>query len=405
MVMRIAAFAAACSAVAAAAFAAPWTLDELVDARRPHPAELEVEQRLRQAERRLAASAGLVREGVTLSAEAGPRRAGGETESDTALAVDLPIWTDGAARRAAVVALRSAAPKLRAAAAAEAEREIGLAAVAVWAAAERDALAADALAVVERWRSESGRRIAAGAEAEFEATLVAGELERSRFERAEAAAEVALARARLAALVTMPLEEAVVAPPTIESRIAESLESRFAAGAPRLAARADAELVRAIAALDAAAENARFGLAGSVAREGEEEVARLGVAYRFPLPGETRAIAARRDAETATAARLAERAEAELAARFAAALARLAAAPPALDAAALDRAERAIELRWSEGRSRVAELVPLRRALLDARRARIDSRLARAEAQLELRFLTQELTRDVAREPTHEVMR
>lgn len=365
----------------------------LVAARRPHPAELAIEARLAEAARRLTISVGVVRDGVTLSAEAGPRRAGGESETDLALGLDLPLTFAGREQRAAAEALRAAAPPLRAAATAEAELAIALAALELWQAEETARLGNRELIAIESWLSESVRRAEAGALAAYEPILVRGELSRTAAEQAAALAAVGAARERLAALVEFPSSE-LPAVPRFRAEMAPLAGAiELETGAPARAARASAALDTALAALEAGLDGSRWGLAGSLTKEGDEEVARLGVAYRFPPRGEGAALAARRETERALAERDGQVAVAALAVRLAAARALLAAPVLLASEDELARAERAVELRLAEGHASASELLPLRRSLVEARRASLAATAARWSALFEIAYLTSEVNR------------
>lgn len=364
----------------------PLALAELAAARKPHPAELEAEARLASALRRLAGSRGVLLGGATFSAAAGPRRGeGGDASTDVALGLDLPLLFAREEQRALAAAIEAAAPVLRSAARATAELELELAYLDAWRDAEVAALRETELGIVAAWLAAVERRVEAGAEAPYEAVAVAGEVARATLERDAARAVAIASRAALAAAIEIPLEGRTLAGPD-DAWLA--LAPAGGEGALGLALRLDAELAAAEARLDAASGVARWSVATELAREGEEEVARLGLAYRIAPRGER----PRAEGETAATAAALERratlARAALDARAAAAGSRLADSPPSLGPESIDRALAALGARIVEGKERPSAVLPQRRALVDAEAAWIEGRSARAAARAELAALS-----------------
>jgi hypothetical protein len=155
----------------------------------------------------------------------------------------------------------------------------------------------------------------------------------------------------------------------------------------------------ALVRLGTAREVSRWSLRSSVAREGDEDVARVGVAWRVPRGrGETEAID--RDTETRIAAieRAAALEIAALAARWDEARTLLDATATAADGAASPSGDvsaaalAALEARWTEGKSRGAEILPLLHQILTAREAAIARAAERARAAITLASLTETAT-------------
>jgi hypothetical protein len=364
--------------------AAPVELADLTAVRRPHPAELEAEARLAAGRRTLARSAGALLGGPVLSVAAGPRHVeSGETRADVAVGLLLPIFAAGPEQRALAAALASAEPLLLAAAGSEAELALAAAYSELWRLDALAALRAEDLAIVERWLAATRRRVEEGADPAYEATLVAGERDRAALELERTRAGVAVARAALAALAPLPEGELRLVPPT-EPPVCSA---RAGSSALERAARARAELAIAEAGLATRAESARWALASDLAREGDEDVARLGLAYRFAPRGEKVALDEVRAAAEAAEWRASELELSRLAARREAARSRLAAASALSGDDELAAGVAALEARLSEGRSRPSEALPLRRQLLAAREAAIDARAERALAAAELAAL------------------
>lgn len=382
----------AASPLAASPLAAsPLDLGAVLGRARPSPVALAVERELAEARRDLARSAGILLEGPALSAEAGPRGTSDGEENDVALGIDLPLAGDSAERRAALEAWQHAARERTAAAALEARLAVELAYVEAWEAAAALALAGRELDTLERWRAVVAARVDAGAAAAFERVLVDAELESARLGVAEARARARAAWSALAAVAVVG-----ASPLPLDEPVAPRLEPEASGAEPPLlvrAARARLELERARIALDAAREASRWTLGGSLAREGDEEVARLGVGYRLPLGGEGEAIRQLRAEREREAARAAELAEAELAARRAAALERwraLAEAAPVDSPFGIDEAAAALEARLAAGKDRPTEALLVRRELVRARATRLAVRAARLTAAFELAALTAE---------------
>lgn len=362
----------------------PIDLADLAAVRRPHPAELEVEARLAAARRALARSAGPLLGGPQLSLAAGPRRLeDGETRADVALGVELQIYAARPEQRALAEALEAAEPVLRAAAVDDAEFALRAAYVEVWRLDELAALRAEDLALVERWLAATRRRVEEGADPAYEAALVAGERDRARLEVERTRAEIAAAREALSALAPVPEGELLLARP----RAPESCPHSTGSSRRELAARARAALTIAEVGLASRAENARWAVASDLAREGDEEVARLGLAYRFAPRGEKAALGELRAAAIAAELRAAELELARLAARREAARSRLAPSVPASAEEELAAGVAALEARLAEGRSRPSETLPLRRQLLAAREAAIVTHAERTLAAAELAAL------------------
>jgi len=360
------------------------TLADLEAARRVHPAELEADGRLAAARRALARSTGAVPGGPVLSLAAGPRRLGdGGTEADLQVGVELPLAPSGPEQRALASALERAKVQLPAAARAEARRDLAAAYVEAWRAQAVAASRAEDLETVERWLAAARRRVEAGADPAYEATLVAGERERAALELDRARAALAAARVALAAHAELPAGQLRLAAPEVEAAGADCVGE----GALLLAASVRAELAAAEAGLALRAEGARWALAGDLAREGDEEVARFGLAYRFAPRAERPALDAQRATDIAAVRRAAELESAGLAARAAAARARLSATPAGADEREVAAALAAFAARLAEGKSLPSEVLPSRRQLLAAREAAIDSRAERALAAAELAAL------------------
>jgi outer membrane protein TolC len=363
------------------------TAERAVASRFPHPAELEVAEGLAAAERRLAGARGLLFQGATVSAATGPRRSDEAGRSnDLSLGVDLPLLFARDDQRAAVAALEAATPVLSRAARAEADLDVELAYLAAWRDAEEVDLRERELALVGEWLAVVERRVEAGAEPPFRTTVALGERERVATQRDLAGTRALASRLALDALSPLPGDELKWIAPAVD-RLADP-GSGLGVELQRRAIELWTDLELAVAGLDSKVDTARWAVTSELAREGEEEVALVGLTYR---------IAPRRERPTSEAALLAARDAvsrrraieiANLEGRIAAARRALEAPPSTLSETEIERAFRALAALVAEGKERPTEVLAERRALVDARIAQLDRLYARAVASAELRTLT-----------------
>ncbi len=379
------------------------TLSDLLARARPSPELLQAEARIAELERALAETAGRLREGPTVALAAGPRRAEGSTEPDLGLDLELPLFSGGGTRERLASLLQASSAAWRAEARALAEARLRSAYLAAWAAERRLALRRDELATAERLLGVARRRVEAGAEPPYQSVLAAADHAVAGMAVAEAEGERARAWAEIAVLAEPGTEGALADPepdrdgarpvPSDSAGLdATGLRERLAAGALRAAAVARGEVAEALARLGAARDDSRWSLASGVAREADERVARVGVAYRFARRGEREALVRATEAAAHAARREAEVESAGLAARLDAALGRrraLAASPAPV---ATEPALAALELRLTEGKSSLSEVLLLRRQLVAAREATLDRRLALHQVDAEILLLTAEVT-------------
>jgi hypothetical protein len=340
-----------------------------------------------------------------LQVTAGPRwnEDTDDTRGDVELALELPWRKRSAARRRLVELFDEAATVLPAAAAATAALELRHTYVDAWRAQELLALREEVQAAALRLAEIARSREAAGADPPFEAQLASLEVD-------EAASAVAAARSameeawlRLAALAEVPEERPPLAEPVFlrssaAASAAESCDGTTASGADpgsppdsaRRSATWRAELLRAELAtarseLDLDAELSRFSWVGSVAREGREDVARLGLALELPRGGVQ---ASRREAtaaDVASARRASELSSSQLAARWVSATALLRSTPAAgVEDPRFASTLAAIEARLAAGRASPAETLTLRRQVLALREQALERAALREHATAEL---------------------
>lgn len=362
-------------------------------AARPSPERLAAESALAAAERDLSLSHGLLLEGPALRIEAGPRRTPSGDGSDLALDVDLPLAADRTERRAAGEAYRRAREDMLDAADLEARLGLQLVYLDAWETGEALALAERDLAAAESWLTATEARIAAGADAPYEATLVAAEVGVARLNLAAARERRQVTWSELFVRADVGETPVVLREPVggnmeagprgVESStLARALDSRAA-------------LERALVTLEAARAESRWALGATFAREGEEDVARLGLGYRIPLAGQVAARSAARVAALAESSRSAEIGRARLGGRLAGALDRLGGLRTAkpLFPPDIDRALAALDARLAAGKDRPSQVLPLRRQLVGALRTALAARAASLRAAFEIEALTTETSR------------
>lgn len=351
--------------------APPLSFHDILPRARTSPGQFRTEALLAERGRALAGTRGFLREGPALGLAAGPRTGPGvPSTTDRTVDLDLPLFLAPGLRSRLEASLGRADPALRAAARTEARFQLRQAYLDAWLAQEVLMLREADLATVRAWSRAARARLEAGADPAFQVNLVEGEALRAQAELDEAGRQRLNAWAVLRSLAEVPpVPAALAAPGEVAAPSTEGLQARFEASALRRALQARLDLEEQALRLQEAIATSRWSLRGSYGREGEERVGKVGFAYRFPRPGETRAV--RRETEATFQATRQELTLAllELDARFQSALARLQAAAPPLPFTAFEASLDAVSLRLSEGRERPSEALPIRRQLLEAKAA------------------------------------
>jgi hypothetical protein len=353
-----------------------------------------LEADLSERRRQLAAAGGFAREGPIVAVEAGPRRLeDDETKADLSIEAGVPIRLRGGARATAAAKLDEAAPVLLAAAEAEAGRRLADAYAEAWLAASRMEALAGQRELLEGWRDVARKRVEAGADAPFRATLVEADLIRARGELDRARREAAEAWGALRALADLPAAPQVLAIPVIPAWPgADESKALFEAGVARASIDARLALDLAFGALETSDRLERWSLLGSVAKEGADSVARAGLAYRFPLPGER---TSNDEASKSLERTLRRHADAErrlLEARLAGALERAREFGPLPDGRSFEESLAAVNLRVLEGKDGPSDAVLSRRPLLDGRLAALERLRDAFLLSAELEALTKGMT-------------
>ena len=381
----------AAPAAPAAVVSSPLTLDQTLAAARPGPAELAVQTELARARHLAAATAGRLADGWSLAFSGGPRRAEDDSGTDLAAEVEVPLLAGGDARAELLRHFARVENLLPRAARAETREALAATYAEAWAAQELESLRAEALGAADAWLAEARGRVEAGAEAPFEADLVAIERQRAATALRAARAARLVAWGALAATAALPEEPVpLVAPPVSAPPDARSAQSQLASALALHAIDARAALAHSALDLQRTRDESRWSLRSTLAREGEEEIAHVGVAYRIPRANERELAQRAAEAERNAVTRDAELARAGLFSRLESALVEAGGEPADLAVEAIARTRGALTARLLEGKSRPSEVLPLRLQLLAAEEDAIERRatLARATATLE-RLLTE----------------
>lgn len=373
--------AAACAVMAQG----PALTFEQCMARLKAPAELlAAEAFLAQRDRELVGTSAFLREGPSLGVDLGRRR-GGVSATDRGLSLDLPLFLRPDLRAGLARALEQAGPMVREAAALEGKHRLRSAYLNAWLAQALVALREEDARTVQAWHAAAQARVEAGADAPFQADLVAGERLKADQDLWEARRVRQESWAMLAALADLPAAPEALGEPASVAPPAGDLEARFRVGLLRRALSSRLQAEEAAVRLRLAVDTSRFSLRTGYATEGEDRIAKVGLALRLPRRGEGAAARVSAEAELATARREAEQALAALEGRFRSAREALGPAAGALD---VQGALTAIGLRLTEGKERPSEALPIRRQLLEAQVARLRRTHALALVASDLETLT-----------------
>ena len=367
------------------------TLEQALARPRPGLAAARLAADFAEIESQLSQTRGLLREGPSLTTQAGWRRQPPEGDgTDFGLEIELPLATKASrSGRAAVAESLSASRSMLGQRARLTDSQLIVEAYLVtWAAQQRLALRRADERQLRGFAGRLSEQIAAGAVAAFQAGLVDAELLAAQGLAAEAEAEVNRTWAILLSLTELP------AAPIPELKRPSPAPESVAGGTalPAEALLAEQRLADARSRWAEGRELSRSGIAASLTREGDEDVVLLGWRWRIPFSGEKQAIQRRTAGELSLREVATRQQLAELAVRQLASRALLAALPAqAADPNQLDAVWRAAELRVREGKDSPAEAMNIRRALISAQLTALELELRRLTAQAELAYLTQEI--------------
>lgn len=373
--------------------APPLSFDDILTRARRSPEQDRTEALLAERHRALAGTRGFLREGPSLGLSVGPRTSSvAPSSTDQSVDLDLPLFLSPGIRRRLETALGEADPTLRGASRIEARFHLRQAYLDAWLAERLLQLREADLATVRTWLRAARMRLEAGADAGFQVSLVEGEALRAEADLDEARRQQLNAWAGLRTVAEVPGMPVTLADPGDPPALAtDGLQARFEASALRRAIQSRLGLEEQALRHQEALATSRWSLRGSYAREGEERIGKVGLAYRFSRLGEGQALRRETEATLQASRRELEAALLELETRFQSALARLQAATPPLPFLGFDLSLRAISLRLSEGKERPSEALPIRRQLLEAQAASYRRLQAAHLLSAELQALTAEV--------------
>ncbi|NTW84922.1 MAG: TolC family protein [Holophagaceae bacterium] len=372
----------------------PLTFERILSQAKPGLEQLRLASWLAERNREVAGSAGFLREGPTLGLTAGPRRSAGlPGTSDQSADIDLPLFLSAGTRKSLTRSLDQADPLLREAARRESLLRLRQAYLDAWLEQQVTQLREQDLRIVEAWLKAAQVRLDSGADPAFQVALVEGEILKAQLELADSRRQASSAWSALRSQAAIPDQPVPLANPG-------PLPAQDPAGLVR--GYQTAPLRRALTArLEVEQENlrhrealglSRWSLRGSFAKEGEDRVTKVGMAYRFSRPGESAAVRRETEAGLALLHRELQVALTELDGRFQAALDRL----QSLGGMAPDRsfqaAIQAVGLRLQSGKERPSDALPIRRQLLEAEVAGLRRQHAQHLLQAELQALTEGVT-------------
>ena len=277
--------------------APPLSFDDILQRARTSPGQYRMEALLAGRHRALSGTRGFMRDGPSLGIAAGPRtRSTTATTTDQSVDLDLPLFLSPGTRRRLEEALGQADPALREAARIESRFQLRQAYLDAWLAERLLQLREADLVTVQTWLRAAQARLEAGADPGFQVSLVEGEVLRAQVDLDEARRQRLNTWAGLRTVSDVPERPVPVADPGDAGPLpAEGLQARFEASSLRRAIQSRLELEQQALRHQQALATSRWSLRGSYSREGEERISKVGLAYRFPRPGEGQAI--RRDTE------------------------------------------------------------------------------------------------------------
>ncbi|BDU70296.1 hypothetical protein GETHOR_23970 [Geothrix oryzae] len=373
--------------------APPLSFDDILQRAQTSPGQYRVEALLAERHRALSGTQGFLREGPSMGLTAGPRtNSATPTTTDQSVDLDLPLFLSPATRHRLEEALGQANPALREAAKIEARFRLRQAYLDAWLAERLLQLREADITTVQAWLKAAQARLEAGADPGFQVSLVEGEVLRAQADLDESRRQRLNAWASLRAMADVPISPVPLADPGDAQVLpSDGLQARFEDGALRQAIQSRLNLEQQALRHQEALATSRWSLRGSYAKEGEERIGKIGLAYRFSRPGEGRAIHRETEATLQAAKRELEIALLELDARFQSAWTRLRTAPPPTLFKGFDRSLKAVSLRLSEGKERPSEALPIRRQLLEAQAASYRRLQAAHLLSAELQALTSEV--------------
>jgi len=384
-----------CLLVVQAAAQSPLTYQDIQAKARSAPEQWRTDALLAERQRQIQETRWFLRDGPTISFLAGPRRTpGGPGTTDKALDLDFPLFLSSNTRANLEGSLGQAHPLLKEAARREGVLRLRSAYLDAWLASRILALREADYATVERWLKSAQARFEAGSDPAFQVSLVEGELLKTRQDLDDAWNQEARTWGVLVALADLPMGPLPLADPgPIPEIPTVDLERRLEEGPLRKALLAQTKLEEQSLRLKEAQALSRWSLRGSYSAEGNEKVARFGLAVRLPRPSEGNSIRSNTEAQIRASQGSARQALAELDARALGAISRMKMVPANRSTPDFTKAIEAVGLRLQEGRERPSEALPIRRQLLESQMASLRRHHAQHLLAAELKTLLPEVNR------------
>jgi outer membrane protein TolC len=369
----------------------PLTLEDVLAKSKVPIGRLNVDAALAEARVQVKEGSGFLRESPSVALSAGPRSSpSAPITNDQTIEIDVPLMLRREPVRQLASSLKSASPLLYSAAELEHRLAVHSAFLDAWLADRIEAIRVEDNCLVRAWLGIAQLRNESGADPAFQLELVKGELLKSRMDWEDAKRNRLQAWNVLKALSDIPEspQELEYQPGGIDSINVLALEARYQSGAIRRAHVAKQNVEMSQINLHAAQSNSRWSLSSSYAKESDDRIAKFGLAFKFPRPGESSAIRAEQRARLEASKRTAELELAELDLRFANAVQTIESYfsfPEAPDALA---SLEALTLRLHEGKDQPSDAIPIRRQFLEIRIAEMQRLHSLYIANAELMTLT-----------------
>ena len=367
----------------------PLTYPDILAKARPTTEQWRLDSRFAEWRGQLQETRGFLREGPTLSLDAGARRSPGFVRStDKGVELEWPLFLSPSVRSDMERSLGQADPLLVEAARREGALRVKLGYLEAWLAQRLLALRETDLATVERWLQATQARVKAGAEPDYQEALVEGERLKAQQELDEARTQMARAWAALVALAELPsLPVPLADPGAIQAIPEDNIQASLRLGPLRKALLTQVELEERSLRLKQAQTLSRWSVRGSYATEGEDRITRLGLAVRLPRPGEATSV--RQSTETQIRVLQGEyrQALAELDARILGVVYRFQKASTVSPVPDFTRAIQEVGQRLEAGKEQPSEAFPIRRQLLEAQMAALKRIQARHAITAEIQYL------------------
>jgi hypothetical protein len=373
----------------------PLTLDQVLAKSKVSIAKLNLDATLADGRRQAKDASGFMRESPTVSVIAGPRtNTNAPTATDQTIEIDAPLMLKREPARSLLSFLDSAVPVLHSAADLENRLTIHQTFLDAWLAERTEAIRAEDHFLVQTWLEIARIRSESGADPAFQLDLVRGELLKSRLDWEEAK-RIRIRNWNILRVLSelperpQPLDYSPSRETTdINDLKTPELANLYQNGVLRRASTARQNLEMSQINLQAAVADSRWSVSGSYAKENDDRITKIGLAYKFPRSGESSAIKAEQRVRIETSKRNAEVALADLDLRFATAMQTVESNksyPEPLDTTA---SLEALTLRLREGKDRPSDVIPIRRQFMEIRIAELQRLHSLSLARAELLTLT-----------------